>query len=86
MALTICGLAAEAANLTVVRMFAYGVQPNYRLQYGLGKYNETAFKDLDFVISEAGKRNLKLIVALASNWVYSPGTSGTKYAPSSSPK
>jgi mannan endo-1,4-beta-mannosidase len=69
---------AQAANLTVVRMFAYGVQPNYRLQYGLGKYNETAFKDLDFVISEAGKRNLKLIVALASNWVYSPGTSGTK--------
>lgn len=69
---------AQAANLTVVRMFAYGVGYNYQLQEAPGQVNASAFQDLDFIISEAGKRNLKLLVSLASNWVYGVNTTGTK--------
>ncbi len=71
-------ICAEAANLTVVRMFAYGVGYNYQLQEAPGAVNASAFQDLDFIISEAGKRNLKLLVSLSSNWVYSTNTTGTK--------
>lgn len=71
---------AEQANLTVIRMFAYGVTPGYQLQVAPQQYNETALRDLDYVVSEAGKRNLKLIVALSSNWVYNTNTSGSKCA------
>jgi mannan endo-1,4-beta-mannosidase len=72
--------AAKANNLTVVRMFAYGVQNGYNVQLvdNPGSYNETALADMDYVVSEAGKRGLKLIVALASNWIYNPTMSGTK--------
>ena len=69
---------AEANNLTVVRMFAYGVGYNYQLQEAPGQVNASAFQDLDFIISEAGKRNLKLLVSLSSNWVYGANTTGTK--------
>jgi mannan endo-1,4-beta-mannosidase len=70
---------AQANNLTVVRMFAYGVSYGYQLQTNEARgYNESALKDMDFVISEASKRNLKLIVSLASNWIYGPNTTGTK--------
>lgn len=33
-----------------------------------GKYNEKAMKALDWVLAEAGKRNLKLILTFADNW------------------
>jgi len=69
---------AKSSNLTVVRMFAYGVAYGYQLQTGPGTYNESAFKNMDFVIAEAGKRDLKLLISLASNWIYAPNTTGTK--------
>lgn len=59
-------------------MFAYGVGFGYQLQTAPGQANESAFKDMDYVISEAGKRNLKLLVSLSSNWVYGTNTTGTK--------
>lgn len=66
-------------------MFAYGVAYGYQLQTGPGTYNESAFKNMDFVIAEAGKRDLKLLISLASNWIYAPNTTGTKYPPPPSP-
>ena len=41
-------------------------------------YNESAFTDLDFVLSEAANNSLKVIISLASNWIYGDVTSGTK--------
>jgi len=38
-----------------------------------GVYNETVFEGLDFVVAEAGKRNLKLILVVADNWYPSNG-------------
>jgi len=70
--------AAQKANLTVVRMFAYGVGYGYQLQTAPGQTNASAFRDMDFIISEAGKRNLKLLVSISSNWIYGTNTTGTK--------
>ena len=63
-------------------MFAFGVTEGYNVQLfnDPGQYNESALADMDFVVSEAGKRGLKLIIALASNWIYNPTASDTKYA------
>lgn len=60
-------------------MFAYGTAFNYNLQTSANGVNESALKDMDFVLNEAAKRNLKLTVALSSNWVYGPNTTGTRY-------
>ena len=62
-------------------MFAYGVLPDFQLQTGPGEFNETIFQAFDYVISEASKRNLKLLIGLSSNWIYSPNQSDTKCAP-----
>lgn len=39
-----------------------------------GQYNEQAFKALDFIISEASKRGLRLVLALADNWLTDSNT------------
>lgn len=80
MSLTPLPLVAEAANLTVVRMFAYGVGYGYQLQESPGVSNASAFKDMDFIVSEASNRGLKLLISLSSNWIYGANTTGTKYA------
>jgi mannan endo-1,4-beta-mannosidase len=55
--------------LNVVRAFAFGTTEGFGLQTKPGEYNEAAFKALDTVIDEAGKRGLRLILAIANNWV-----------------
>lgn len=59
---------AAAAKLNVVRAFAFGTTEGFGLQTKPGEYNEAAFKALDTVIDEAGKRGLRLILAIANNW------------------
>ena len=59
---------AAANGLNVVRSFAFGTTEGFGLQTKPGEYNEKAFKALDFMIDEAGKRGLKLILAIANNW------------------
>ena len=39
-----------------------------------GQYNQEAFDALDFIISEASKRDLRLVIALADNWVTDSNT------------
>jgi hypothetical protein len=41
--------AAAANNLTVVRMFGFGVASGFQLQYSPGSYNERAFQAFDKV-------------------------------------
>ncbi|MDY6777121.1 MAG: cellulase family glycosylhydrolase [Candidatus Nanohaloarchaea archaeon] len=33
-----------------------------------GKFNETAFKHLDYIVAEAGKRGIRVILPLVDNW------------------
>ncbi|KAK9815119.1 hypothetical protein WJX73_008049 [Symbiochloris irregularis] len=65
-------------NLQVVRMFGFSVQQGINDQYSPGVYNESLLVAFDNVIADAGKRNLKLIVALANNWDYNGNMSDCK--------
>eukprot|EP00884_Botryococcus_braunii_P017735 jgi/Botrbrau1/4645/Bobra.33_2s0016.1 len=59
---------AKQHNFNVVRMFGFGTKPGFGLQVSPGQYNEDAWEAFDFVIDEAGKRGLRLVIALANNW------------------
>ncbi|XP_019423108.1 PREDICTED: mannan endo-1,4-beta-mannosidase 5-like [Lupinus angustifolius] len=60
---------ASEAGLNVCRTMAYydGSNP-LALQTSPGVYNENVFQALDFVVSEAGKYNIKLIMSLINNY------------------
>ncbi|KAK4390704.1 Mannan endo-1,4-beta-mannosidase 7 [Sesamum angolense] len=65
----------QAANhgLEIARTWAFrdgGFSP---LQYSPGSYNEHMFQGLDFVVSEAGKYGIKLILSLVNNYEDSGG-------------
>nr|CAD1827024.1 unnamed protein product [Ananas comosus var. bracteatus] len=60
----------QAADLgvTVIRTWAFSDGGYRPLQYSPGSYNEDMFKGLDFVISEAKKHGIYLILSLVNNW------------------
>ena len=60
--------AAKAQNLNTIRAFAFGTQEGFALQPRIGEYNEDAFKALDFILDEASKRDLRLVLAIANQW------------------
>eukprot|EP00891_Asterochloris_glomerata_P001789 jgi/Astpho2/1789/e_gw1.00037.6.1_t len=61
--------AVKGAGLTVLRTWAFGEGSEWNaLQPEAGVFSEKVFKGLDYVIAEAGKRNLRLILALSNYW------------------
>ncbi|XP_015688746.2 putative mannan endo-1,4-beta-mannosidase 9 [Oryza brachyantha] len=60
----------QAARLraTLVRTWAFSDGGYRPLQKSPGVYNESMFMGLDFVIAEANKRGLYLILSLVNNW------------------
>lgn len=62
--------AAIASNLTVVRMFGHGVATGFYLQNpaAMGTYNEQAFRAFDYVLDQAARHQLKLVISFADNW------------------
>ncbi len=61
--------AASALGLRVIRTWAFSDgRPEDRasLQPSLGQFNEQAFTALDWVVAEAGKRNIKLVLTLVN--------------------
>ncbi|PON36139.1 1,4-alpha-glucan-branching enzyme [Parasponia andersonii] len=59
---------AAAAGLTVCRTWAFSDGGDQALQMSPGVYNEAVFQGLDFVISEARKYGVKLILSLSNNY------------------
>ncbi|KAJ7944251.1 Mannan endo-1,4-beta-mannosidase-like protein [Quillaja saponaria] len=59
---------ATSHGLTVARTWAFSDGVYRPLQYSPGSYNEQMFKGLDFVISEARKYGIKLILSLVNNY------------------
>ncbi|KAK7344319.1 hypothetical protein VNO77_13782 [Canavalia gladiata] len=55
------------------RTFAFNDGGYRTLQISPAHYDENVFKGLDFVISEAGKYGVRLIVSLVNNWNESGG-------------
>ncbi|XP_058087633.1 mannan endo-1,4-beta-mannosidase 7-like [Magnolia sinica] len=59
---------ASSHGLTVARTWAFSDGGSGALQYSPGSYNEQMFKGLDFVISEAKRHGIKLILSLVNNY------------------
>ncbi|PRW50827.1 glycoside hydrolase [Chlorella sorokiniana] len=59
---------SAALNISVLRVFATGVEPELPLQVKEGVYNEVALKALDQVLADAAQRGLRLVLLLARNW------------------
>ncbi|THU51453.1 hypothetical protein C4D60_Mb06t31210 [Musa balbisiana] len=59
---------ASTLGLRVIRTWAFSDGGYRPLQYSPGVYNENMFKALDFVISEAKKYGVHLILSLVNNW------------------
>ncbi|GLJ16783.1 hypothetical protein SUGI_0289040 [Cryptomeria japonica] len=59
---------AASVGLTVARTWAFNDGGWRALQKSPGVYDEDVFKALDFVISEAHKNNIRLILSLCNNW------------------
>ncbi|KAM0927625.1 hypothetical protein ACQ4PT_002754 [Festuca glaucescens] len=59
---------AAGRGLTVARTWAFSDGGSNALQYSPGNYNENTFKGLDFVLSEARKAGVKVILSLVNNY------------------
>ncbi|KAI3986839.1 hypothetical protein MKX01_007355 [Papaver californicum] len=59
---------ASKHGLSVARTWAFSDAGYKPLQSSPGSYNEDMFKELDFVISEAKKYQIKLILSLVNNY------------------
>ncbi len=53
----------------------FGLPLSPPFQYKNGKYNETLFQGLDFLLAEMGKRNLHAVLVLNNYWDWSGGMS-----------
>ncbi|KAF5181203.1 Mannan endo-1,4-beta-mannosidase [Thalictrum thalictroides] len=59
---------ASRHGLTVARTWAFSDAGYKPLQYSPGSYNEDMFKGLDFVVAEAKKYGIKLILSFVNNY------------------
>ncbi|KAF5752994.1 Glycosyl hydrolase superfamily protein isoform 1 [Tripterygium wilfordii] len=59
---------ASSHSLTVARTWAFSDGGYRPLQYSPGSYNEEMFKGLDFVIAEARRYGIKLILSMVNNY------------------
>ncbi|KAK1299023.1 Mannan endo-1,4-beta-mannosidase 1 [Acorus calamus] len=60
---------ASSHGLTVARTWAFSDGGGYgALQYSPGSYNEQTFKGLDFVVSEARRYGIRLIMSLVNDY------------------
>ncbi|GFP98404.1 mannan endo-1 4-beta-mannosidase 7 [Phtheirospermum japonicum] len=60
-------------GLIIARTWAFGESGNFALQYSPGSYSEQMFQGLDFVIYEARKYGIKLILSLVNYYEASGG-------------
>lgn len=63
---------SRAMNFTVVRTWGFYDSPDSTLpaviQFRPGAFNERALRALDYVIYQAGRHNLKLLIPFVNNW------------------
>jgi len=59
---------AVSVGLKVMRMWAHTITAGHAMQPEPGVFDESILQGLDFVLHEASKRGLKIILALADNW------------------
>lgn len=59
---------AAENKLNVLRTWAHTVSPQYALELSPGEYSEAAFRGLDYLLNEARKRGIRVLLVLIDNW------------------
>ena len=59
---------AKAAGFNTVRAWVAPVSPQYALQDSPGEFNEAALQGLDYLVDEARKNGIRVILSLTTNW------------------
>ncbi|EIE24131.1 glycoside hydrolase [Coccomyxa subellipsoidea C-169] len=52
---------AQTSGFNAVRLFAHGGDVNFQLQVSPGKYNESVFRGIDYILALAGKYQVKYL-------------------------
>ncbi|BDA46186.1 Mannan endo-1,4-beta-mannosidase 1 [Coccomyxa sp. Obi] len=60
---------ANTCGFNVIRLFALGQDVNHQLQLAPGRYNESYFRGIDFLLAVAGMHSVKAIVNTLDNWL-----------------
>lgn len=60
--------AGEAAGFNTMRAWAHTVSEEFALQTAPGEYNEGIFRGFDYVLDEARKHGIRLILSFTDNW------------------
>ncbi|GMH42591.1 hypothetical protein BSKO_10510 [Bryopsis sp. KO-2023] len=68
----------KSAGMLVVRFFGHGWDQKMAFQTKPGEYNEEALKAMDWVLAEARRQKLKVVMTFADNW--KEQDSRTRYA------
>jgi len=55
-------------GFNVMRTWVNPVNPQYALQTAPGEYKESVLQGLDYLLDEARKNDIRLVLALSSNW------------------
>ncbi len=66
---------AAASGFNTVRTWAYSVGERQPMQTHPGVYHEPSFEGLDWVLYEAGKRGVRLVLVLTDYWEHHGGVS-----------
>jgi len=59
---------AAANSMNLIRTWAHTVSPKYALETSPGQYSEVAFSGLDYLLVEARKRGIRVLLVLIDNW------------------
>lgn len=59
---------AKNNSLNTMRSWAFTVDEQFSMQTAPGVYNEAVFRGLDYVLDEARRAGIKLILAFTTNW------------------
>uniref|UniRef100_A0A7S2TAQ3 mannan endo-1,4-beta-mannosidase n=1 Tax=Chloropicon roscoffensis TaxID=1461544 RepID=A0A7S2TAQ3_9CHLO len=64
---------ASQSGLNVMRAWAHTIDPSYPVMKSHGWYDEEGLKALDFLLSEANKYGIRVILSFVDNWKYPGG-------------
>ena len=64
---------ASQSGLNVMRAWAHTIDPSYPVMKSPGWYDEEGLKALDFLLSEANKYGIRVILSFVDNWKYPGG-------------
>ncbi|UPR03103.1 glycoside hydrolase [Chloropicon primus] len=64
---------ASQSGLNVLRAWAHTIDPSYPVMKAPGEYDEEGLKAIDYLLSEASKYGIRVVLSFVDNWKYPGG-------------